>query len=69
MSNPAEFADWKKHPITVKVFDELKARENAMMLQLSLDAGSHPAMDRYFVGYIAALRDFYLMEWEDSKND
>lgn len=69
MSNAAEFADWKKHPITEKVFNEFKAREGAMTLQLSLSAGEHPPTDRYLVGYIAALRDVFLMEWEDSKDD
>lgn len=69
MSNAAEFADWKKHPITERIFDILRQREKDMIGELSVAAGLHPPTDRFMAGYIAAIRDVFLMDWEDSKDD
>lgn len=69
MSNAAEFADWKKHPITELVFDVLREQEQRKVHELSVVAGTHPPSDRYLAGYIAALRDVFLMDVEDIKND
>lgn len=69
MSNLAEFADWKKHPITEKVFEHLRNREQQMVAELSVSAGIHPPTDRFLSGYIAALRDVFLVDMEDVKND
>lgn len=69
MSNLAEFADWKQHPITKRVFEALRQKEIIIMDKLAGSAGEHPPTDRYLVGYIAAVRDFYLIDVEDAKDD
>jgi hypothetical protein len=69
MSNAAEFADWKQHPTTKKVFEALIQKEFSVMAELSSSAGIDPLFDRFRVGYINALRDLYQMDAEDIKND
>lgn len=64
MSLTSEFVDWKSHPMTKRVFDGLRERENEIKERLALSAGKEPDEDRFRVGYIAALRDVYLMDVE-----
>jgi phage baseplate assembly protein W len=69
MSLKQEFVDWKKNPITKKVFDSLKEIEQSMTESLVTSAGVDPSQDRYFSGYIAALRDVYLINIDEDTND
>lgn len=65
MTIQSEFLDWKQHPITKRVFAGLKEQELDMSERLITSAGEFPAEDRFKVGYIAALRDVYLIRLED----
>lgn len=69
MSLKAEFVDWKSHPITKRVFDGLREQENLMKEMLVESAGIDPSEDRYRAGYIAALRDVYLVRLEDEESE
>lgn len=64
-----EFADWKKHPVTKQVFEGLRERERDKAEELIQSAGIDSQQDRYLSGYIAALRDFYLIEAEDGDTE
>lgn len=68
MSLKAEFADWKSHPITKRVFEGLREQENLMKEMLAESAGIDSLEDRYRAGYIAALRDVFLVRLEDEEN-
>jgi len=61
----SDFTDWKAHPITKRVFEGLKEQELAMAESLISSAGEDSNNDRFRVGYIAALRDVYLIRLED----
>jgi hypothetical protein len=65
MSSKADFIDWKSHPVTKQVFEGLREQEATVAETLAVSAGVDPLQDRYHVGYIAALRDFYLIRLED----
>ena len=65
MSLKQDFLDWKSHPVTKRVFEGLKEQEALMQEQLVQSAGIDSSEDRYRVGYIAALRDVYLIRLED----
>jgi hypothetical protein len=68
MSLKSEFADWKTHPITKRVFEGLREQEQIQLEQLAVSAGVEPTDDRFKVGYIAALRDVYLIRLEDEED-
>lgn len=68
MSIKSEFVDWKQHPITKRVFAGLAEQEAIMAEQLVVSAGVDPKEDRFKVGYIAALRDVYLIRLEDEED-
>ncbi len=61
----SEFTDWKSQPITQKVFKALKEREELVKDILASSAGEDSRVDRFHVGYIAALKDFYLMDFSE----
>jgi hypothetical protein len=61
----SDFTDWKAHPITKRVFEGLKEQELILTDSLVTSAGVDAAEDRFKVGYIAALRDVYLIRLED----
>ena len=61
----SEFLDWKAHPITKRVFEGLREQEALMVEALATSAGEDASADRFKVGYIAALRDVYLIRLED----
>jgi len=65
MSLKQDFLDWKSHPVTKRVFEGLKEQEALLQEQLVQSAGIDSSEDRYRVGYIAALRDVYLIRLED----
>ena len=65
MSLKQDFLDWKQHPVTKRVFDGLREQEVLVTDQLVNAAGLEPLEDRYRVGYIAALRDLYLIRLDD----
>ena len=65
MSSKADFIDWKSHPVTKQVFDGLRQQEAPVVETLTVSAGVDPLQDRFHAGYIAALRDFYLIRLED----
>lgn len=71
MSLKRDFLDWKEHPITQRVFAALKEQEENLKNELADSAGISPENDRRLVGYIQALRDFYLVTLvdEEDKND
>jgi hypothetical protein len=71
MSLKRDFLDWKEHPITQRVFAALKEQEENLKNELADSAGISPENDRRSVGYIQALRDFYLVTLvdEEDKND
>lgn len=60
-----DFVAWKNNPVTKQVFAGLREREQDKAEDLIQAAGLDPLQDRYLSGYIAALRDFYLIEAED----
>jgi len=68
MSIKSEFLDWKQHPITKRVFAGLQEQEGMMAEQLVSAAGIDSLEDRYKSGYIAALRDVYLIRLEDEED-
>lgn len=61
----SEFSDWKTHPVTKVVFEALQLREKELTESLVSSAGTDSLEDRYKAGYIAALRDVYLITVED----
>lgn len=69
MSLTSEFSDWKNHPITKRVFQELKETERRIAEQLTVEAGIDPLENRFKAGYIAALRDFYLIRLAEDEGD
>jgi hypothetical protein len=69
MSLAQEFSDWKKHPITKRVFDGLKEQGSNLAEELIYNAGVDPARDRFLAGYLAAQRDFYLIQLEDEDTE
>lgn len=67
MSIKSEFLDWKQHPITKRVFAGLQEQENLIAEELVASAGIDSLEDRFKSGYIAALRDVYLVRLEDEE--
>lgn len=62
-----DFLDWKQHPVTKQVFAAFTEREFNILQDLGTSAGLDPQEDRYKVGYISALRDFYQVDLEDTQ--
>ena len=69
MTIKSEFLDWKQHPITKRVFAGLQEQEAEVSEQLITSAGIDSLEDRFKSGYIAALRDVYLIRLEDEGDD
>jgi hypothetical protein len=67
MTTRSEFMEWKSHPVTKQVFQELAHKEEDCKNILSVSAGINATEDRFFCGYIAALRDFYLIDVGDAE--
>lgn len=63
MITRSEFTEWKSHPVTKQVFQQLMMSEHEIKERLAMTAGEVPSTDRFLSGYIAALRDFYLIDF------
>lgn len=68
MSLKQDFFDWKQHPVTKKVFGGLQEQEATIVETLAVGAGLDPLQDRFYAGYIAALRDVYQVRLEDEED-
>lgn len=65
MTSKAEFSDWKQHPVTVVVMDQLKQRVFDVQEILGKSAGANPVQDREYVGAIKAYTDMIDIDFED----
>ncbi len=70
MTNKLDFHDWKRHPVTVQVFSQLKDRELMMIEQLIEQTAvmSQSEMAEK-AGAIKAYRDLLNIEYEGDEND
>ena len=66
MNSRQDFLDWKAHPVTKLVFEHLRQREGDIKEVLATEAGFDSTVDRYHTGYIAAIRDVVLMDFEEA---
>lgn len=64
--NKQDFRDWQRHPVTQIVFSELRAKESDITEKLVIST-ENAYSDDWYRGYIAALRDFYLIDIEESQ--
>lgn len=62
-----DFADWKLHPVTKEVFNQLRQRIRDLQDVLGTSAGIDPLQDRHLVGGIAAYNDLLNIEYEGEK--
>lgn len=65
MITSKDFIDWKSHPVTKQVFQNLQERADALKEILGEAAGLNPLQDRYHAGYIAAVNDILLAQFQD----
>lgn len=65
--NQQDFIDWKRHPVTQEVFSQLAQRVKYIHEILGESAGSDPAQDRVYVGYIKAYNDMLQAEYEQTE--
>lgn len=62
-----DFLEWKQHPTTIRVFDEIQSMIREGVDELSYSAGQDPGSDRQKVGKLDGLRalvgiSFYELE-------
>ena len=62
-----DFVDWKRHPVTQVVFNQLSQRVLDLQEMLSQSAGENPLQDSKFVGAIQAYRDMLLIDFEGNE--
>ena len=55
--NKSDFIDWKRHPVTQVVFNQLASRVKELQEILGDSAGRNPIQDVEFVGAIKAYKD------------
>lgn len=65
-----DFLEWRQHPTTIRVFDEIEDMIRQGMVELSYSAGQDPGSDRQKVGKLDGLRalvgiNFYELENEN----
>lgn len=60
----AEFADWKRHPVTQQVFSQLRERVSYATESILNSAGVDPRQDAWHAGAVAAFRDVLNIEFE-----
>jgi hypothetical protein len=65
MINSKDFTEWKAHPVTKLVFQHLQERSNAVKEVLADSAGIDSLQDRFHSGYIAAVKDILLVQFDD----
>lgn len=63
--NSADFNDWKRHPITQGLFNEIERLLEYGKDELAATAGEDPALDSRKVGKIAAYRDILDITFEE----
>lgn len=61
----ADFYDWKRHPMTQIVIENLAKNVRDLKEALAEQAGKDPLEDRFRAGYIAAFNDIIRMDWEE----
>lgn len=62
-----DFVDWKRHPVTQIVFNQLSQRVADLQEMLGQSAGENPLQDSKFVGAIQAYRDMLLVDYEGTE--
>jgi hypothetical protein len=67
--NVTDFYDWKRHPVTQVVMDQLTNRVAFLKETLSEQAGKDPLTDRFHAGYIAGLKELLLIEYEEEEQE
>ena len=60
----SDFIDWKHHPITEVVFNQLKDRIRELEEMLGDSAGQNQLQDVTFVGAIKAYKDVLNIEFD-----
>lgn len=65
-----DFLEWRQHPVTLRIFDEIEDMIREGMRELSYSAGQDPGSDRQKVGKLDGLRalvgiNFYELEGAD----
>lgn len=65
MITSKDFIDWKSHPVTKQVFQNLQERADAVKEILADSAGLDSGQDRFHSGYIAAVKDILLVQFDD----
>lgn len=60
----AEFADWKRHPVTQQVFSQIRQRIEYANEVLIGSAGIDQRSDAWHAGAISAFRDLLNIEYE-----
>lgn len=58
----AQWVDWKNHPVTRALLDEMIQQVESEIQTLVLSAGLNPATDRYSSGKIAGIG--YIADWK-----
>jgi hypothetical protein len=65
--NKSDFIDWKRHPVTQVVFNQLASRVKELQEILGDSAGRNPIQDVEFVGAIKAYKDILNIEYEGNE--
>ena len=65
--NKSDFIDWKRHPVTQVVFNQLASRVKELQEILGDSAGRNPSQDVEFVGAIKAYKDILNIEYEGNE--
>ena len=65
--NKLDFIDWKRHPVTQVVFNQLASRVKELQEILGDSAGRNPIQDVEFVGAIKAYKDILNIEYEGNE--
>lgn len=60
----ADFYDWKRHPVTLEVFQQLEDRMKYATEVLVANAGIDTRADAWHAGAIQAYRDLLNIEYE-----
>lgn len=63
MTSQTNFSDWKRHPVTVEVFNGIANRIEDLKDELSVSAGENSVQDSLKRGAILTLRDILNMEY------
>jgi hypothetical protein len=61
--NRKDFQDWKQHPITHALFNQLTLRIRGLETELGYQAGDNTRLDAMKVGAIQAFRDVLDADW------